>query len=508
MWTKLMKGSFILGIFLLAVQSFAATELTLEQLRKEVLDENLDIRVQYEKYYQSQRNVGVALGQFLPNANINLVNINATLAVLQSVLPTPSHWFDYQASKELAVAEKYTTESIKLNILEGLTVNFLNLKHQEQLLVSMRTQELFLENVYHEVKKKEELGLASANDVFIAKRNLLQHRQDIFSLETLMSTEKQSLLIALSWTPDEELTLGQLPDENLEVVPATATEGIELALKNSTELVSNTYQAQAARFMVASKKWSFISFNGIGFDYVANLGIERSRARVVELQKEQISLKIKNQVFAAYGDLSILDQRIDIQSQVVASNENMDARNTELYENQLISLSKYLESKNALAGEERTLVRLQMQRLVKLAQLKRLLGLDASISTPVAPTLRPPKPVRTEPVVTRPVVTNPVVHEQEISPEVAEAIELIVEEIRVDNGTDVWFELYAHPEVLEQIQSVSYKVLGTYDAVSKDMDQNFSVLKNFKEVGWYDLEAKILLHDGKVLVKTQRFEIE
>lgn len=493
MWTKLMKGSFILGLFLLAVQSFAATELTIEKLRKEVLDENLDIRVQYEKYYQAQRNVGVALGQFLPNANINLININAYLAVLQSVVPTPSHWFDYQASQELREAEKYTTKSIKLNILEGLTVNYVNLKHQETVLQSMKKQEQFLRQVCEDIKKKEELGLAEPNDVFIARRNLLQHRQDIFALETLMSTVKQALLIALNRTPDEELILGALPDENLGVIPSTVDEGIELALKNSAELVSNKYQAQAAGFMVASKKWSFISFNGIGFDYASSLAIERSRAKVIELQREQITLKIKNQVFAAYDDLSVLDQRIDIQEQVVASNEAMDARNTELYENQLIPISRYLESKNSLVGEERGLVRLKMQRLAKLAHLKRLLGLDASL-TAVASTST--------------VRTDSASYEAPVSKELANAIELIVEEKRVNTGTEVWFELWAPSDVLDMIHSVSYRVNGSFYGASEDRTLLFSVLNNFSSLGHYELEARIRFKDGKLLVKTQSFDIE
>ena len=472
MWTKFMKCSFFLGVFLLAIQSFAATDLTLEELRKEVLSDNLDIRIQYEKYYQSQRNVGVALGQFLPNANINLVNINATLAVLQSVVPTPSNWFSYQASKDLKLAEKYTTESIKLNILEGLTANYINLKHQETLMESLKKQERFLEDVYTDVVKSEELGMASPNDVFLARRNLLQHRQDIFALNTLMLAEKQSLLIALNMSPNEELSLGLLPAENLEVIPEDVNEGIEMALRNSTEIRSNVYQAEAARFMVSSKKWSFVSFNGIGFDYSSTLAIERSRAKIIELEREKLALKIRNQVYSAYDELKILDQRIELQKQVLMTNEETDARNTELYMNQLITLTKYLESKNNLAEEERTLTRLEMQRLIKISHIKRLLGLDASLG--------------------------------QLDEDSYANIGLMVKKTEKRNRNHLALKLNGTPEELANVMSVTYSLKDIFETTSDNASNQFAIYYRLKSRGEFELVARIRLMNGEEVIKTER----
>lgn len=370
------------GLFLLSVgfQAFAKVDLTLNQLRQEVLSENLDIQIQYEKYYQAQKNVSVALGQFLPSANMNMIYVNTTLAILQSVVPTPSDWFAYDASKELRMAEKFTTEAIKLNMLEGLTANFINLKYHEALLASLKTQENLLNEVYEQVKKNEELGSATATEVFVAKRLLLQHRQDIFHLNTLIIAEKQAMLIALNRQPSEELTLGALPAEDLSVIPARVEDGAALAIENSPELISKSYQAEAARYMVASKRWSFISFNGIGFDYAANLSIEKSKARIIELESEQIALKIANQVYAAYDALDILDQRIAIQKEVVAATIKNNERTAELYMNNAVSFSSFTSSRNEVTSEERALVRLEMERKIKITNLKRLLGLDSSLT--------------------------------------------------------------------------------------------------------------------------------
>jgi outer membrane protein TolC len=377
---KLLKSVFCLLLVSVGMQAFAKVDLTLNQLRQEVLNENLDIKIQYERYYQSQRNVSVALGQFLPSANINMINVNATFAILQSVVPTPSDWFVYQASKELRVAEKFTSESIKLNILEGLTTNFINLKYHESLALSLAAQEEIINATYEEVKKGEELGTASNAEVFIARRNLLQHRQDMFLLNSLIIAEKQALLIALNKQPSEVLTLGNLPAENLDFIPTKVEDGIALALANSPELVSKSYQAEAARFMVSSKKWSFVSFNGIGFDYAGTLSIERSKERIIELESEQISLKIANQVYSAYDSLSLIDQRITLQKEIVESLKSDLDRSSELYAGNAITFGKFFEVKTQINSEERALVRLEMERKIKIANLKRLLGLDSSLT--------------------------------------------------------------------------------------------------------------------------------
>jgi outer membrane protein TolC len=208
---------------------------------------------------------------------------------------------------------------------------------------------------------------------------LFQLRQDIYGLQSLIIAEKQAMQIALNRGLGEDFTLGALPADSSDVLPATAEEAVELAIRNSTELMSNSYQARAASDMIASKKYSFISFNGIGFDYAARISIERSNARIINLQAEKLNLKIENQIVAGYKQLEIIGQRMTIQEQVVAAVRTIEARNNELYLNKLITLAALAESKAAVVAEERALVRLEMERLVKIAQLKRLMGLDSSI---------------------------------------------------------------------------------------------------------------------------------
>ncbi|MBY0516604.1 MAG: hypothetical protein K2P81_06845 [Bacteriovoracaceae bacterium] len=381
MWTKWLKSSFILGLVIIGVRAFAATEVTLPQLRQEALSSNYDVQIQYERYYQAQRNISVARGEFLPGISIQLVNVNATFAILQSVVPTPSDWFKYQGSKELAMAEKYTTLGIKLNILQGLTSNYITLKYYEMLLASMREQEKLLKEVYDSNLAQNTMGADNANDLYLSQRQLLQQQQDIYALETLNIIERQAMLIALGKNSSEELILGDLPQDDFQSLPDTKEEASVIALRNSNELISNTYQYQAAQFMVSAARWSLVSFSGIGFDYAARVSIEKSKAKVIKLQGEQLSLKIQNQIYSLYRQISVLDQRLALQESILASTQETQARQEDLFSNRLISLSTLNDSKINTISEQRTLTKLQLEREVKIVELKRLLSLDTAVGS-------------------------------------------------------------------------------------------------------------------------------
>jgi outer membrane protein TolC len=471
MWTNLLRSSFILGLLLIGLRSFAATEITLPELRSEVLSENLDLRIQYEKYYQAQKNIGVARGEFLPSANVQLINVNATLAILQSVVPTPSDWFVYQGSQELAVAEKFTTEGIKLNILEGLTLNYISIKHYEDLLANMLQQESLIREIYEAALAEQELGADNANLVYLTQRQLLQHEQDIYGLETLLLIEKQAMLIATGRDPSEELSLGDLPKEDLSVLPATSKEAALLALDKSNELRSNKFQYQAAQFMASSARWSFVSFDGIGFGYASRLSIEKSKARIVLLEGEKLDLKIRNQVDSAYKQLAILDQRIALQESVLTSTQIIEARQADLFTNGLITAQALVAAKNVTFAEVRTLSKLQFERRMKIIQIKRLLSIDSSLD-----------------------------RDSDVSAD-AVAIESRVSSNRMGAKVLV-LELKGAEADLSNVFSVSYKIAGTTDGARTFAAQGFKYVFKPSRTGSFKVVAVITTLAGKNFEKT------
>jgi outer membrane protein TolC len=368
-----------LSLFAMAFGAYAGETLTLSELREEVLNENIDVKIQYEKYYQAQQNVRVKLGEFLPSLNVQLLFWNSTYAILYSVVPTPSDWFTYTASKELAIAEKFVTDSIKLNILRDLTLSYINIKHQEKIKVLMLEEEKILEEALATAQSLESLGMGNAYTSFSALRALLQHRQQIFALDSIIAAQKEGLLLAINRAPTQDLELAEVELDASEL-PETVEEAITMALNNAPELKANLFMAEGARHMVQSARWSFLSFSGIGFGYPATLRLEKSKVREIELQSQKISNKIENQVSLAYEKLANLELRIQTQAQLlVAANANL-VRVKELYDRGLATLAEYVQAQQTVLFEERGLISVSMEKTQQIADTKRLLGLDASMN--------------------------------------------------------------------------------------------------------------------------------
>ena len=359
------------------LSAFAGETLTLNDLRREVLDENIDVKIQYEKYYQAQQNVKVKLGEFLPNLNVQLLFWNSTYAILYSVVPTPSNWFVYQSSQELAIAEKYITDSIKLNILRDLTLTYLNILHQEKIKASMIEQEQQLVVAYERAQNLEALGFGDEAQTFTTLRSLLEHRQDIFALDSVIAAQKEALYLSLGRRPGTDIELTDfVPSE--EDIPVSVETAIQMAYDNSPELKANLFMQESARYMVKSATWSFVSFSGIGLGYPATVRIEKSKLREIILEGDKLENQIANQIDLAYSKLDNLKLRIETQAEILVAAKIELERITELYNVGQATLDELVRAQSAVLSEERSLVTLEMQKDVQIVEIKRLLGIDAT----------------------------------------------------------------------------------------------------------------------------------
>ena len=378
-----MKLSAIRGVLASALIGFSsfstfASELTLEQLRSEVLNENLDIKIQYEKYYQANHNVGVKLGEFLPSLNLQLIYYNSTVGLLYSVVPTPSDWFNYEASQELAIAERYTTEAIKLNILRDLTANYISIKHQEIMLESYKEEEALLNTMYSRAVDMETLGAGSATDTFTARRALLQHQNDILALDSVIDINLEAMSLSLNRMPGERVVLADYVPQSVDEIPSNIDEAIAQALANSPELKANFFMQQAAQYMTSSARWSFVSFSGIGFGYPASISLEKARLREIQLEGEKLRTSIGNQLDLAYTTIANLDLRIANQVEIIQAAQIEASRTQELYDLSQASLEELTEAKRAVLQEQRDLATLKMEKEIEIAEIKRLVGQDTA----------------------------------------------------------------------------------------------------------------------------------
>lgn len=455
------------ALAIMSTGAFGSEKLTLADLREEVLNENLDIKIQYEKYYQSQRNVKNNLGDFLPSLNPQLLFWNTTYGILYSVTPTPQSWFSYQGSQEMAIAEKYVTESIKLNILRDLTLSFVNIKHQEQLMKSLRNEEELLVNDYEEALRREELGIGDPAVTFSKSRDLMQHRQEILMLDQAVAIQKKGLMQALNKSTTEDIELADLPSLESGMIPASAEEAIYLAVNNAPEVIANRFMAEGSKYMVRGAKWSFISFSGIGFGYPSQVNIEQSRAREIELQGEQLINKIENQVALAYEQLEIIQDRIELQESIVMETEIAHERNVDLYQGDQIPYADLIGSERSIHAEKRALVKLEMEQFVQVAKLKRLLGQDAT--------------------------------KNEIDEAVIASAKLDVNVHTYSSGRKkVSVNLESAPELKDQIVSVIYGG-DIFDYRIQNYTGNFYLYTKVAMAGEKSVNAKVLLKNGRTL---------
>ncbi|MCO4754142.1 MAG: TolC family protein [Bacteriovoracaceae bacterium] len=357
--------------------SYAKEVLSLQDLKEEVLAENLDIKIQYEKYYQAQRSVKNNLGEFLPNLSAQLFFWNTSYALLYAVSPNPTSWFNYRASQEMSLAEQYVTESIKLNILRDLSLSFISVKHQQELLASLKSEEAILAQAYEMAQNRERIGLGSAADTFYHSRNLMKHQQQIYMVETAMAIQKEGILMSINKSPKDDITLGEL-EKSVFVMPQTVEDAINMGVNNAPELTAHTFMAEGARHMVRGAKWSFLSFSGIGLGYPATLAIERSKTAEIELKKDQVENKIENQIALAYEQMDILDERIEIQKEIVFSAQESAQRAEDLHMGGAVDYNEVVKMKRIHFAETRNMISLKMEKEMNVAKLKRLLGLDAT----------------------------------------------------------------------------------------------------------------------------------
>jgi outer membrane protein TolC len=273
-------------------------------------------------------------------------------------------------------------------------------------------------------------------------------------------------------SPSEDLDLSNLPEIEMNI-PATVEEAQVDALDNSTELVSNFYLTQAAKDSVKAARWSFISFDGIGFGYPSTVALSKSNARVIALKREKIINEINNQVFTAYKELEIMESRLENQEAIIQLVERNVERQTDLFNGGVITLKKFNDAKINLLVEKRKLVSLSMEKRSKLATARRLLNMDASLV--------------------------------QLDVTTYENAELAIQTVKTSRRKAVYsVSLDMDQMHLTNVYAVNYSVEDMLSGASVEVtnaDTQFSYTFKVKKAGIYTVNAEVLLSNGKTITK-------
>ena len=457
----------LLTILLLLTFSFgtyASEVLSLGDLREIVLSKNNDIKIQYEKFNQAKQNVKSKFGEFLPNLDFQLLYLNSTYSLLYTVVPTPSNWFEYKASNEFKYAEEFATESLRLNILKDLTQTYININSQSKILNLLYDEETLLLDAHEYAKRMETLGLGNVDETFNSLRSLLKHRQQLFALESIINIQKEALLYVIDKAPNSDIVL-QDHFHNIDLIPIKVNEAISFGINNSSELISNAFLIEGARYMNTSSRWSFVSFSGIGLGYAADVKISRSKVNELVIKGKKISNEIRNQISHSFIKLDNISKRINIQKDILtASKVNLD-RITDLYRGDKAEFKDYIKAQRSVITEKRSLINIKMDYEIQITQMKRLLGLDASAA-------------KVENVDVSEVVLDISVNKRRFGKKYVSA------------------DLIINPGIKDQVLSVVYSG-DIFNTRLTKHNSDFTIFKKIKASGDKTIKVKVLFTNGK-----------
>ena len=112
----------VMGLF--STQVFAGETYSLETAKKQVSENNIKVSIAYEQYVQVKSQAKAKSLQLLPTISVDMLIFDYQYAILRSLVPEPTRFFEAAASKDLAEAASVNRTFVKKNLLEDLENTF------------------------------------------------------------------------------------------------------------------------------------------------------------------------------------------------------------------------------------------------------------------------------------------------------------------------------------------------------------------------------------------------
>ena len=493
----------------------SANALSLSDLTAFVENDNVEIKIAYENYYQAKNATSASIMGLLPKLNpISLGYYftesigNSTLGMMMmadQLLPNPSDFFRIKQTKHLATAEKYTMEVVRLNIIQDVSTSYFNILLQEAILKSLRQEEGLIISQLEKMNNAADLGSTSSIPYKRLERDLLSHQQQMFVTEAVMNRELTALNIILNRGINASTIQLAHPENDFQadLLPTDLQTALDMAIANSPEIKQYDYLRYAAFANQKATKYSFISFQGIGFGYLSELRIASSESKIVRLQREKTEIEIMNQVEFALFDLKNHSDKRANQAEIVAMSKNDLEKTAELFKYKQIKFSHWVEAQRNYLRDERTLLAADAAIRVRIVNLERVLGLHAKEVVKTTSTANnEPAPTDTNTADTNTADTNTAyTNAVDTNPaDVASASSEISLSFRRDETLykpRTTFTINTDAETLAQINAVEYTLqnagLRPREINTRDNQFAWTLISKRKS---FTLSVKITMQDG------------
>ena len=364
----------VMGLF--STQMFAGETYSLETAKKQVANNNIKVSIAYEQYVQVKSQAKAKSLQLLPTISVDMLIFDYQYAILRSLVPEPTRFFEAAASKDLAEAAAVNRTIVKKNLLEDLENTFFLYQFHKEMVESFKKEQAITNEIAARSQEAYDLGAIDFSEYYRTQRNVVTAKTQAVNGNELVKTEEYALKLILQVKDNTDtLDLDSLDfyNETLDF-PASSSEAVNIAVNNSLEVAQFDYLVEAANKQKKGVAVSWISWGGVGFDYFARVSIAKSEVNKIELNKKKAIFEVKNQVAAQYVLIESQKQKIAFQDQLLTMAQ---AEYTAAVAQEGGLLNSFIAVKKAelnLMYAERESSKLRYELELRYIKLKRLLG--------------------------------------------------------------------------------------------------------------------------------------
>lgn len=369
-------------------------QLTPQILRQRLLESNLSILQEYQRVYQAKSTINIARGQLLPSLNLgvaaNFQGGGFFLSTVSLLLPflVPSNWFNYQESKYLFEAEKYSYYLLKLNLYASAYSTLTTMTGDRELRKVLQQQYENLSKIQEMIQLRHDFGIQTSSDLTQAKAQTQLAFIQLAQVDKLLIEEENSLKAFLALPIETQIDFNDFDVPPSPFEEKTPTETLDYALKVSPEYGQVGQLISASQAGKWSKAFAFmnssalsisaddhrsLSFSNLRADANFNFNwgifpaISLTQSIIQELQFRKEEIKVEQGRIIA-SDLGIIAQ-VKLQlAQAVQAEEGLNKvlqEQTMNYNLGLTDLLHILDTQNAVtqAATARVQSRMELSNL-------------------------------------------------------------------------------------------------------------------------------------------------
>ncbi|MFA6237452.1 MAG: TolC family protein [Bacteriovorax sp.] len=374
---------FLLLILVSTVRLYASEEYSLEKAKNQVANNNINISIAYQQYIQVMNESRSKTQQILPTLSPNILLLDYQYSVLKAVIPEPSQFSVASAKKELVRASALNTRIAMKNLLADLEKTYFLFQYHKDLIVSFARELQISAEIAERAQTAYDLGEIDFNEYYKSRKNLITAKSRLVSGNELLKSEEFALKLILQVKDNT----GPLLLERIEFYnggldyPTSVQSAVNIAVTNSKEVEQYDHLIAAAEKQKRGVGMSWLTWDGVGFDYFSNVAVAKSEVKKIELMKTKAVYEVRNQVASQLAQIDALKEKLAIESELLtmAQTELNRARVEETS-----SLKSFIRIKQAelnLNSVLSDLLKFRYELEVKYIKLKRLLGTNMLTNT-------------------------------------------------------------------------------------------------------------------------------